>query len=172
MPLSRIGEKLQVRLLLSDLQAELDEPEISRRRVDWWKWSFHSLLVEDDLTEGAVTNEEQTQKDDVWGHAFFRVHAIVYEELVTTPAIVMPPDPTLVFALKDLSYPAGVSANRAFVQHLLRQFTPRQYEHLHDTLIRGVQGCVSPLFKHEIEESVACLFFPYGQCDAGSRDGR
>ncbi|RNF14745.1 uncharacterized protein Tco025E_05726 [Trypanosoma conorhini] len=170
-PLPRAEEKVHVRLLLSDLQAELEEPRMPRRRANWRKWPSHSYSVADDLTVGAAANGEETQEEDVWSYAFCRLHAAVYEELVTTPAIVTPPDPNLALALQSLSYPVGASANSAFVQHLLRQFSPRQYEQLHDILLGGLQGRVSPLFKHETEESVACLFFPYGQCDAGHGTG-
>ncbi|EKF30283.1 hypothetical protein MOQ_005906 [Trypanosoma cruzi marinkellei] len=162
-PISPTGEKMPLRLLLSDLQAELDETMMPQWRKKCWPWPSHIHPVEYDVTEGAATNGAESHEEELWSHAFVRVHAAVYEELATTPAEVMPYNSTFIISLKETSYPVGVSANSAFVQHLLRQLTPRQHEKLHDILLRGVQGRVSPLIQHEIEESVACLFFPYGQ---------
>ncbi|KAF8284115.1 hypothetical protein TcBrA4_0054910 [Trypanosoma cruzi] len=162
-PISPTGEKMPLRLLLLDLQAELDATVMPQWRRKWWPWPSHIHPVEYGITEGEATNGAERHEEELWGHAFLRVHAAVYEELAATPAQSMPYDSTPVISLKETSYPVGVSANSAFVQHLLRQLTPRQHEKLHDILLRGVQGRVPPLIQHEIEESVACLFFPYGQ---------
>ncbi|PWU84017.1 hypothetical protein C4B63_261g2 [Trypanosoma cruzi] len=157
-PISPTGEKMPLRLLLLDLQAELDATVMPQWRRKGWPWPSHIHPVEYGITEGEATNGAERHEEELWGHAFLRVHAAVYEELAATPAQSMPYDSTPVISLKETSYPVGVSANSAFVQHLLRQLTPRQHEKLHDILLRGVQGRVPPLIQHEIEESVACLF--------------
>ncbi|KEG13779.1 hypothetical protein DQ04_00791090 [Trypanosoma grayi] len=161
-------EKQYLRLLLVDLQVEHDEVVASHSSEDWWKRSCN-VYSADDASDGTSVEENE----DAIGRLFSIVHAAVYDELAGPAAAVGAAEAEVGSHLlggmapsRSSMYPTGACADRVFVQHLLRYFTTNQHEPLQGTLLNGVQGVVSPLFQHEIAESIACLFFPYGQGNA------